>query len=171
MPLPVCGMLARLTRHHVVVTKRTSYVVDTARLSGGERVDACRGVLSVVAEDITSFETDIPWSAASEWPADVRQAAEFLSCLKEPSRGEDALYRRTGEVRVSDPGCWEAFVDFAPYAYDASAWGDGGTQIVALSDAADSIVATLTATQAAAVGDAVGQDVLVPLKECRRRRH
>jgi hypothetical protein len=154
----------------VLVTELTAYVIDTAHLSGGERIDACRRVLSVSAEDVTSFETDIPWSAVSEWPTDVRQAAEFLSSLKEPSRGEDASYRRTGEVRAADPRCWKAFVAFAPYAYDASAWGDDGTQIVSLSDAAGAIVAALTPTQAAAVRSALGQDMLVPLKQWHRPR-
>jgi hypothetical protein len=127
-------------------------------------------VLSVTAEDVATFETDFPWVAAAEWPDDVRRAAVFLSSLREPSRDEDALYRRTGEVAKHDVPAWEAFVIFAPYAYDASAWTADSHQIVALSDAAGSIVAALTPQQERAVAADVGPDVLVPLKQRRIRR-
>ena len=126
----------RWGRHHVLVTERIKYVVDTAALEAHQRIDACRLVLSVTAADIATFETDIPWAAAGEWPDDVRQAAGTLSSLSEPSRGEDALYRRTGEVHRDDDVVWKAFVTFAPYAYDASAWSTDSQQIIALSDSA-----------------------------------
>jgi hypothetical protein len=84
------------------VTERTQYVVDTAALEAHQRIDACRLVLSVTAADIATFDTDIPWAAADEWPDDVRQAAGTLSSLREPSRGEDSLYRRTGEVHKNE---------------------------------------------------------------------
>ena len=44
-----------------MVAERAKYVVDTAALGARQRVDACRLVLTVAAEDIATFETDIPW--------------------------------------------------------------------------------------------------------------
>jgi len=108
-------------------------------------------------------------ASASNWPGDVRQAAELLSSLKEPTRDEDALYRRTGMVRKTERA-WEAFVIFAPYAYDASAWSDDSQRIAALSDTAESIVAALTPGQASVVGRTTGQYALVPLKQWRKGR-
>lgn len=163
-------MFVRSGRHHVLVAERTKYVVDTAALAASQRIDACRLVLSVTAADVATFETDIPWAAAAEWPDGVRQAAEFLSSLRGPIRGEDALYRRTGEVLKSDDPAWETFVTFAPYSYDASTWSTHSQQIVALSDAAESMVAALTPEQLTAVAEGIGRDALVPLKKWRPRR-
>ena len=160
----------RSRRHHVLVAERTSYVVDTAALPEHQRTDACRLVLDVTAVDIASFETDIPWGAADEWPDIVRRAADLLSSLREPSRGEDASYRRTGEVPRHDEQAWQAFLTFSPYAYDASAWSADSHQIAQLADAAESIVIALTPEQLDAVTHSLGRDVVVPLKEWRRRR-
>jgi hypothetical protein len=96
-----------------VVPERTEYVVDTSDLGDSERIAACRLVLSVTAEDVASFETDIPLASASDWPGDVRQAAELLSSLKEPTRDDDALYRRTGMVRKTER-TWEASSSLRP---------------------------------------------------------
>jgi hypothetical protein len=167
---PVGGMSVRAGRHHVLVAERTKYVVDTAALEADQRIDVCRLLLSVTAADVATFEIDIPWAAAAEWPDEVRQAAELLSSIKEPTRGEDALYRRTGEVLKSDTPAWEAFLTFAPYAYDASTWSVHSQQIVALSDAAESMVAALTPEQVTAVADGTGWDALVALKKWRPQR-
>jgi hypothetical protein len=83
-------MSVRSGRDDAVVAERIRYVVDTAVLEAHQRVEVCRLVLGATAGDVVTFETDIPWAAAAEWPDDVRQAAEFLSSLRKPSRGEDA---------------------------------------------------------------------------------
>ena len=163
-------MSARWRRHDVVVAERTRYVVDTAALGARQRVDACRLVLTVAAEDIATFEADIPSTAAAGWPEDVRRAADFLTSLRERSRGETALYRRTGEVPNGHERAWRQFVTFAPYAYDASAWSANSQQIAALADAAESIVAALTPGQVSAVAQVIGWDTVVPLKQWRTRR-
>ena len=72
--------------------ERQTYVLDTARLTADQQVAACRLALCVVAMDVASFEADIPWAPASEWPVDVTQAAQHLSSLKPPGRGESDLY-------------------------------------------------------------------------------
>ena len=97
-------MSVRSRRHDVVVAERAKYVVDTAALGARQRVDACRLVLTVAAEDIATFETDIPWGGAADWPEDVRRAADILTSLKKRSRGETMLYRRTGDVPTTTTG-------------------------------------------------------------------
>lgn len=163
-------MSVRSRRHDVVVAERAKYVVDTAALGARQRVDACRFVLTVAAEDIATFETDIPWGGAADWPEDVRRAADILTSLKKRSRGETMLYRRTGDVPNDHDRAWEAFVKFAPYAFDASAWTATSQQVAALADAGESVVAALTSVQVQAVSLVIGEDVLVPLKEWRTRR-
>lgn len=163
-------MSVRSRRHDVVVAERAKYVVDTDALGARQRVDACRLVLTVAAEDIATFETDIPWASAADWPEDVRRAADFLTSLKERSRGETMLYRRTGDVPNDHDRAWEAFVKFAPYAFDASAWTAASQQVAALSDAGESVVAALTSVQVKAVSLVMGEDLLVPLREWRMRR-
>ena len=154
----------------MAVAERIRYVLDADRLSEDEQVAACRAVLMVVEPDIASFETDIPLSGASDWPADVVQAATYLSSVKPPGRGENESYRRTGEVQRSDEAAWEAFVVFAPYAYDATAWADDAGAILYLADAGTSVTAALTSEQAMLASAAVGGEVLVPLDEWRQRR-
>ena len=153
-----------------MVAERAKYVVDTDALGARQRVDACRLVLTVAAEDIATFETDIPWASAADWPEDVRRAADFPTSLKERSRGETMLYRRTGDVPNDHDRAWEAFVKFAPYAFDASAWTAASQQVAALSDAGESVVAALTSVQVKAVSLVMGEDLLVPLREWRMRR-
>lgn len=157
-------------RHSVRVPERQTYVLDTARLTADQQVAACRLALRVVAADVASFEADIPWALASEWPVDVTQAAQHLSSLKPPGRGENDLYRRTGELQSSDNTAWSSFVTFAPFTYDAAAWASDSQEIVRLADAATTVIVTLTPAQVRRVADEVGRDVLVPLKEWRRRK-
>jgi hypothetical protein len=152
----------------VRVPERQSYVLDTAQLTADEQVAACRLVLTVVATDVASFETDIPWASASEWPNDVNRAARHLSSLKPPGRGESDLYRRSGELQRGDDRAWSSFVTFAPFAYDATAWASDSREIVRLADAATTIVVTLTSEQVTLVANDVA--VLVPLSEWRKRR-
>jgi hypothetical protein len=65
---------------------------------------------------------------------------------------------------------WEAFLTFAPYAYDASVWDDGADELLALNDCAEATVASLTADQAEAVGCVIGHGRVVPVKDWRKRR-
>lgn len=150
--------------------ERTRYVVDTDRFGEAEQVSVCRTVLTVVEPDVGSFETDLPFSRASDWPLEVDQAATYLSSMRPPGRGENSSYRRTGDVKRSVEAAWDAFVVFAPYAYDASAWSNDGQEIVNLADSGTTVIAALTPEQAALASDAIGLDTLVPLNEWRKRR-
>jgi hypothetical protein len=144
-------------------------VVDADDLARDERVEVCRLVLKATSQDRATFETDIPWSEAPRWPSDVRAAAEILSGLREPAQNENELYRQTGVVAATDARTWEAFLTFAPYAYDASVWDEGADELVALNDSAEAIVASLTADQADTVGRVIGHGRLVPVKDWRKR--
>lgn len=156
----------------MTVKERSEFVLDSARLGDQERLVACRTLLSTLSEDIEAFECDIPWSLAKSWPSDVRLAAESLSVLRRPSRldGDPDQYRRTGVVTKSDADAWEAFVCFAPYAFDASAWDDRGRVVVSLSDTGSSASASLTSAQVSALAEVLGPDVLVPYEHWRKER-
>lgn len=149
---------------------RIRYVLDGDGLSEDDQVAACRAILSVVEHEVASFETDLPFSAASEWPDEVVRAAIYLSSVKPAGRGENDSYRRTGEVPRSDKAAWAAFLVVAPYAYDATAWAGDGKALLYLADAASSVIAALTSEQVALLSETVGVDVLVTLKEWRERR-
>ncbi|MCR1773386.1 hypothetical protein [Nocardioides daeguensis] len=138
-------------------------MVKTDGLSTSERVELCRELLALAAPDVATFETDIPWSMAAEWPTEVREAAEHLSSLRTPKRGEDRLYRRTGVRQNGEVAVWDAFVAFAPYSFDASAWAPGPRRLVALADCAQSIAVDLTRDQIALLSTAV-EARLVPTR-------
>jgi hypothetical protein len=156
--------------HHVVMVERIEYVLDTDGMGAGARVAACRGVLSATSADIASFQCDIPFCEADAWPPDVRRAAQVLSSLKKPSHGEDELYRLSGVVPKTDHRCWDAFICFAPYAFDASACDDQGHPIVSLADCASSIAVWLTREQASVLAASLGPHVLVAYQQWRKSR-
>lgn len=127
-------------------------------------------MLSLVSGAMEALECDIPWSQADSWPAEVRRAAEVLSALRRPSRldGDPELYRRTGVVTKPGADVWEAFVCFAPYAFDASVWDGRGRVIVSLSDAGSSASASLTSEQASELAEALGVEMLISNERWRK---
>lgn len=152
------------------MSDRIRYVLDADALSEEDQVAACRAILNLVEHEVSSFETDLPFSAASEWPHEVVRAATYLSSVKPAGRGENDSYRRTGEVPRSDDAAWAAFLVVAPYAYDAAAWADDGQTLLNFADAASSVIAALTSEQVAQLSETMGADVLITLKEWRKRR-
>lgn len=145
------------------MAKRTRYVLD-----GVGPVEACRLVLAVTAGDRTGFEVDVPWTEAAHWPAEVEDAARTLATLGRVSPRSE-MYAQTGLVHMPTDAMWAAFDAFAPYAYDASVWGDG-VELVSLADCGESVVTFLTEVQADAVRAALGAGRLMPLEEWRRTR-
>jgi hypothetical protein len=138
-------MLLRRTRHirkTVDVRSREQFVVDTRATSSRRRIDVCRFALGLVAEAADRFETDLPFANADQWPEAVARAAERLSRFATGRRDESDLYKRTGLVPATDQADWDAVVCFAPYAYDASVWGDAG-ELVQLADEGSSLVVRL----------------------------
>jgi hypothetical protein len=138
-------MLLRRTRHIVKtvdVRSREQFVVDTSAVSSNRRVDVCRFAVGLVTEAADRFETDLPFANAGQWPEVVARAAERLSRFATGRRNESDLYKRTGLVSANDQADWDAVVCFAPYAYDASIWGDAG-DLVQLADEGSSLVVRL----------------------------
>ncbi|MEV6413307.1 hypothetical protein [Kribbella sp. NPDC051718] len=146
---------------------RQRYVVDGDGWDDAEIVEACRLVLGAVQATATEYETDIPIDDA-DWPVEVAVAAEVLRGVAK--RVEKGGYAQTGIRRGGDE-IWSAFVTFAPWAYDATVWGDAG-ELVSLADEGQSIAVRLDGAQVEAVGRVIGAARLVPEKEWRavRRR-
>jgi hypothetical protein len=67
----------------------------------------------VIDRGIVAFETDLPLSAASEWPADVVQARHLLEFGEAARKGEHDSYWRTGDVKRSDEVACATFLVFA----------------------------------------------------------
>jgi hypothetical protein len=150
--------------------KRVRYILDTVGLTEVERSVACRTALNLVAEEAATFETDIPWSAASAWPTDVREAAEQLQHVsRKPPK--DPRHAQTGVLGTEDDVTWRAFVTFAPWAYDATVWSADHADIASLSDEAEGIVLRLTDAQRTALENAACQGRLVPASEWKVPRH
>lgn len=98
-------------------------------------------LLREMSDRVERFETDLPLSHRTDWPPDIQQAATVLQETAR-KRPESDLYAATGVLENRRDALWQAFVLFAPYAYDASAWfidggrvslSDGGTCCVQLS--------------------------------------
>jgi hypothetical protein len=145
------------------------FVVDTSGVSLGSEVDVCRFALRLVAEDAKTFEADIPLSRATDWPTSVRKAAERLSRHATGSRDEGEYYKKTGVVSASDHEDWEAFVCFAPYAFDATVWG-ADRRLVDLADEGTSLVVHLSSVereQLESFDDALS---VVPVTRWRKRK-
>ena len=64
---------------------------------------------------------------------------------------------------------WDAFVTFAPWAFDATVWSAEHEDVASLSDGSDSIVLRLIDAHRAALVAALGAERLVPLEEWRAR--
>jgi len=145
------------------------FAIDTDAMSEIDRRRAARFVLELLAPDVASFECDIPWSQVRGWPSDVRAAAEDLSALRRPRRSTNDSYRQTGVIQRTDDSIWGAFVTFAPYAFDAAAWGVDARELIDVADEGTSLVVRLSDSEARMVAQAVGDQVVVPLKTWRRR--
>lgn len=150
-----------------------TYVVDNDGWSRDEVVSVCRSVLTALRRRAAEFECDIPGdpdnsSDTGDWPDDVRAAARVLRSLPK-ARIQRGGYGQTGVVKDASDQVWQAFVTFAPWAFDATVWADDGTP-VHLTDEGTSLVVELEPTEREAIAALVGPDRLVPLPEWRRRQ-
>jgi hypothetical protein len=153
-----------------VEMKRVRYVLDADGMTEAERLAACRASLNLLAEEAATFEVDIPWSRASDWPADVREAAEHLQHVSRRPR-KDPDYGQTGVLGTEDEVTWLAFVTFAPWAFDATVWSTDHIDLACLADESESIVLRLTDSQRTALENATGKGRLAPVSERKVRRH
>lgn len=112
-------------RYRRFVPPRSEYVIDGGVLTSATRVGVLRQALDIVSGSVTHAETDIPWHKRGDWPADVVKAADLLCGLFVPDAETHGEYVQTG-VQPVDEATREAFIAFAPYAYDCTLWGPGG---------------------------------------------
>ena len=121
-------------------------MLDDAGWDGTSRVAAVQAALNLVAGEVIQAETDIPWGNRGSWPDDVLHAAERLRDQYVPETrrvaGEAEGYLQTG-VATTDPDSLQAFITFAPYAFDATFWAEGRTS-ASLAYEGTSVVVSLT---------------------------
>jgi crotonobetainyl-CoA:carnitine CoA-transferase CaiB-like acyl-CoA transferase len=139
-----------------MTTLETFIVSDGS--SHADSAQTVRLILRTVKGSVDRYETDMP-VASADWPSGVVSAAEVLrGVAARTGRVERGGYAQTGIVAYADDQVWSAFVEFAPWAYDATVWNSAGHDIVSLADEAQSIVVRINRRQydaiAAALGDA-----------------
>lgn len=147
---------------------RTEYLLRLEGLDDPALGAASRTALTLVASEMGSAETDIPWATRDRWPAEVLEAASRL-CDRFVQEGDrDDLYMQTGVRSVADRQVREDFITFAPHAHDASFRRDNCAEIASLSDEGTSFVIWLTDQQRAALAEVVGADRVISLSDWRR---
>jgi hypothetical protein len=105
------------------VNSPETYVVDSNAWTQTDVATACRLILLTLQGSVGQYETDIPITRA-DWPPDVAAAAEVLrDVAARNGRIERGGYAQTGVVDGTRDEVWSAFVTFAPWSYDATAWG------------------------------------------------
>lgn len=110
-------------------------------------------------------------SQEADWPPAVRAAARRLLTHSKHGHGENESYRRTGIISATDEDHWDAFVTFAPYAYDASVWGaDSILPLVQLSDEGTSLAVRLEPHEHSDLANSVGQERVIPAGEWKKIR-
>jgi hypothetical protein len=127
---------------------------------------ASRTALTMIASEMGSAETDIPWVSHDEWPAEVVEAANRL-CDRFVQEGDRADYMQTGVRSVADRQVREDFITFAPHALDATFWRDNHAEVASLSDEGTSYVISLTDQHRAALAEALGADRVISLRDWR----
>jgi hypothetical protein len=135
---------------------------------GSSHADAARAarlILRAMQGSVNRYETDIP-VASADWPSGVVSAAEVLrGVAARTGRVERGGYAQTGIIAYADDEIWSAFVEFAPWAYDATVCSSAGHDIVSLSDEAQSIVIRVNRSQYDAIAAALSD---VSLRSIRK---
>ncbi|SFC99214.1 hypothetical protein SAMN04487968_1195 [Nocardioides terrae] len=150
---------------------RVAFAVDTWGLPREAEVRVCRIALHLFTGTAHEFETDIPLSHEADWPPAVRTAAHRLAAHSKHRRGENDSYRQTGIISAKDDDDWDAFVTFAPYAYDASVWGaDSTLPLVQLSDEGTSLAVRLRPHEHIDLANSLGQERVIPASQWKRIR-
>jgi hypothetical protein len=148
--------------------RRVEYVLRLEGLADPEFGTACQTALTLVAPEMETAETDIPWDKRERWRLEVLEAAGRL-CDRFVLEGDrDDQYMQTGVRSVLDLDVREEFIAFTPYAYDATFWRSGGGEVASLSDEGMSFVIWLTDEQRAALAEVVGTDRVISLTEWRQ---
>lgn len=135
----VCGWFRNHNAQQV-----SSLVVVPTSAQHGNVYDIVRMVLTFCRPDQGSFETDFPWAAEESWPPEVAAAAERLC-------GRESHYAQSGlrDLATCAEQEWDDFVAIAPFAYDATLFDESFQRVVSLADESESIVVSLSRSQAA----------------------
>ncbi|GAB2692605.1 hypothetical protein [Thalassiella azotivora] len=147
---------------------RRKYVLDLDDLGPSEVSSRCRSALGLVAADIDSAETDLPWHHVQDWPDDVRAAAERLRDRFVEVVARNSEYMQTGVRTVTDAATRRHFVAVAPYAYDATFWHVDGRPLAELADEGQACVLTLTDEQRTSAALQLGEERVISLADWRR---
>lgn len=147
--------------------RRTEYLLRLEGLDDAAFSVASRRALTLVASDVASAETDIPWGVRDPWPADVLEAANRLCDQFVQEADRDEHYMQTGVRAVADHQVREDFITVAPYAYDATFWRADNVEVASLADEGSSFVLWLTDQQRAALAELVGVDRVISLSDWR----
>ncbi|WP_030529668.1 hypothetical protein [Phycicoccus jejuensis] len=145
--------------------KRTQYVLSLEGLADAVLIEAARTALTLVASEMASAETDIPWGERGGWPADVVEAAQRLS--DRFGQGRDDTNVQTGVRAATDSQVREDFITFAPHAYDATFWREDYATVASLSDAGTSFVIWLTEQQRANLTEVVHAERVISMRDWR----
>lgn len=144
---------------------RTEYVLNLEGLDDPAFRAASRTALTLVASDVASAETDIPWGIRDRWPAKVVEAASRL-CGRFVQEGDrDDHYMQTGVRAVAAHQVREDFVTVAPHAYDATFWRGDHAEVASLADEGSSFVIWLSNQQRAALAAVVGAERVISLSD------
>ena len=81
------------------VDQRTEYMLSLEGLDDAAFIEAARKALTLVATEMASAETDIPWEVRSRWPADVMEAAQAANVHDEIERMERGYETMLGRAR------------------------------------------------------------------------
>lgn len=147
---------------------RHEYVIVDDGWDAETRLVAARQALALIRAAITTAETDIPWRQRGRWPADAVSAAEWLRDRFVPPEKHSDDYLQTGPQPTTDEQTLDAFLTFAPFAYDSTFWQDVD-EVASLSDEGTSIVIALTEEERRQLADALGAGRVVSLPEWRDR--
>lgn len=129
---------------------------------------ASRAALNLVADDMATAETDIPWAMRDTWPPEVAEAAARLRDRFVPEHQHQEPYMQTDVRSTADPAVRDDFITMAPHAYDATFWRSDYTQVASLSDEGTSFAIWLTDHQRDSIAELVGADRVVTLADWRR---
>lgn len=147
---------------------RTQYVLDDTDWDDATRLEAVRRGLSFIRDPAKRAETDIAWEPES-WPQNVLEAATRLRDHHVPPDTWAGGYLQTGVVTLTDDQDRDDFLTFAPYALDATIWGEDGT-LAELADHGWSFVVALTDVEADVFASTLEAGRLVTLKEWHERQ-
>jgi hypothetical protein len=151
------------------VERRTEYVLDSTGWDDATLHAAAAQALSLLRPVATKAQTDIPWTRPEHWPPDVLEAAERLRDRHVSQDARHKNYMCTDEVDLVDEQDRDDFLTFAPHALDATIWGPEG-ELAEVSDRGWSLVVSLTASEAEALGRTLEPGRLMTLEEWHSSR-